>query len=337
MHLLESMPDGSVAFASARVPAWHQLGTVTTGCMTATEAITTAKLSDWRVRKVPVLGREATGNTITGTSENLIDAPDKAMTVRTNPVTGATDYLGVVGRDYTPVQNEACAELLDLLVDASGAHFETAGSLRGGRQVFITLKLPEQIRVAGVDDLDLYLAVSTSHDGSMALRVDATPVRVVCANTQTLSLKRSVGHYTFRHTTNVKTKISQARQAIGITYAYRDAFTAEAERMLNTELTLDAFRTVCEQLWPTPDPDAPVRTRNNHTRRARSLDYLFTQAPTQANIRSTAWAGLQSVVEHVDFYSPATDQNRRAERTLTSTAVATLKQRAHDLLTPTTT
>jgi phage/plasmid-like protein (TIGR03299 family) len=241
------------------------------------------------------------------------------------------------GLSYTPVQNEACAELLDLLVDASGSHYETAGSLRGGRRVLITLKLPEGIQIAGVDDLDLYLAVSTSHDGSQALRVDATPVRVVCANTQRLALKRSVGHYTFRHTTNVKTKISQARHAIGISYAYRDAFTAEAERMLNTELALDQFKASCEQIWPIPDPDAPIRTRNNHARRARSLEYLFTEAPTQANIRSTAWAGLQSIVEHVDFYSPATDQNRRAERTLTSAAVASIKQRAHDLLAPTAT
>jgi phage/plasmid-like protein (TIGR03299 family) len=231
-----------------------------------------------------------------------------------------------------PVQNEACAELLDLLVDTSGAHFETAGSLRGGRQVFITLKLPDGIRVADIDDLDLYLAVSTSHDGSMALRVDATPVRVVCANTQRLSLKRSVGHYTFRHTTNVKTKIHQARQAIGITYAYRDAFAAEAERMLDTSLALDGFRAVCEELWPTPPAEAPVRTRNNHTRRATTLNYLFEQAPTQENIRGTAWSAWQAIQEYSDFYSPAADQNRRAERTLTSATVAGLKQRAHDLL-----
>jgi phage/plasmid-like protein (TIGR03299 family) len=239
--------------------------------MTAAEVIDTARLSGWNVRTIPVAGRETTGDATTGPVQNLIDAPDKAMTVRTNPVTKATDYLGVVGLGYTPVQNEACAELLDLLVDASGAHFETAGSLRGGRQVFITLKLPEGIRIAGVDDLDLHLAVSTSHDGSMALRVDATPVRVVCANTQRLALKRSVGHFTFRHTTNVKAKIQQARQAIGITYAYQDAFAAEAERMLDTALALDGFRAVCEELWPTPPADASVRTRNNHTRRARSL------------------------------------------------------------------
>jgi hypothetical protein len=129
-HQIERLADGTAAFASARVPAWHQLGTLTTDAMTATEVITTARLSGWNVRKIDVVGRELVSDAITGAAYDTIDAPDKAMTVRTNPVTGATDYLGVVGRDYTPVQNEACAELLDLLIDASGAHFESAGSLR---------------------------------------------------------------------------------------------------------------------------------------------------------------------------------------------------------------
>lgn len=331
-HELETI-NGRTAFVTARVPAWHQLGTITTDAMTAHDVITTALLANWNVRKIPVTGHETTGTTATGISDHTIAAPDKAMTVRTNPVTGATDYLGIVGRDYVPVQNEACAELLDLLIDASGAHFETAGSLRGGRRIFITMRLPDRVTIAGIDDLDLYLAVSTSHDGSMALRVDATPVRVVCANTQRLSLTRTVGHYTFRHTTNIKTKIAQARQAIGISYDYTDAFTAEAERMLNTTLAEQNFRAVCEQIWPTPPTDAPTRTRTNHRRRADTLDYLFTDAPTQANIRGTAWAGWQAITEYLDFYAPAPNQTRRAERTLTSATTAVVKQKAHDLLT----
>ncbi|HEX2810520.1 MAG TPA: hypothetical protein VHN80_30525, partial [Kineosporiaceae bacterium] len=55
----------------------------------------------------PRHGHETTGDTVCGLRTVEVDAPDKAMTVRTNPVTGSTDYLGVVGRDYTPVQNEA--------------------------------------------------------------------------------------------------------------------------------------------------------------------------------------------------------------------------------------
>ena len=64
-------------------------------------------------------------------------------------------FLGVVGEDYQVVQNEQVADMLDKLVDESGAHFETAGSLRGGRSVFVTMKLPESMKVAGVDDLDV--------------------------------------------------------------------------------------------------------------------------------------------------------------------------------------
>jgi phage/plasmid-like protein (TIGR03299 family) len=172
-HELEQLADGSTAFATARIPAWHQLGTVTTGCMTAAEVLATARLDRWQVRKIPLVGVDP----VTGIH---LPAPDKRMTVRTTPVTGEVGYLGVTGKAYVPVQNEDCTELLDLLVDASDAVYETAGSLRGGRQVFITMRLPDGVRIAGIDPVDIYLAVTTSHDGSSALRVDAVPLRMVC-------------------------------------------------------------------------------------------------------------------------------------------------------------
>jgi phage/plasmid-like protein (TIGR03299 family) len=324
-HELEVLADGSTAFVSHRVPPWHRLGVVTTQCLNARQVISAARLAGWDVRKIPVIGMDAG-------SGRMVQADDKQMTVRTNPVTGGMDYLGVVGSSYVPVQNEACAELLDLLVDASGAFYETAGSLRGGRQVFITMRLPEGVRIAGVDAVEVYLAVTTSHDGSSALRVDATPVRCCCANTQRMALRRSVGHYTFRHTTNVKARIAQARQAIGIVFDYRDAFAAEAERMLDQAVSDEAFRRLCEQIWPDPGRDAPLRTRNNHRRRAATLEYLFHEAPTQEGIRSTAWGSLQSVGEYLDHFAPAADEQRRAERVLTSATVAGIKQKAHDLL-----
>jgi phage/plasmid-like protein (TIGR03299 family) len=328
-HELERLANGQTAFVTARQTAWHQLGTVTTDCMTADEVISTAWLAAWNVRKIPVFGQEITDDGVT-----LIDAPDKRMTVRTNPVTHVTEYLGIVGDDYAPVQNEECAELLDLLIDESGAHFETAGSMRGGRRIFVTMKMPQGIRIAGVDNLDLYLAVTTSHDGTTALRVDATPIRIVCANTQRLALHRSVGHYCFRHTSSIKGRIAQARQAVGITFAYAEAFQAEAERMINQELDMANFRKVCTEIWPAPEPGATVRTINNHTRRTQHLDRLFTLADTQANIRGTAWAGYQAIVEYLDHFSPAGSDQRRAERVLTSTTLAAVKQRAHDLLMP---
>ena len=75
-HDIERLADGTAAFASSRVPAWHQLGTVTREAMTAAEAITNAKLGGWNVRKIPVAGHTITGSsTPTGGVEEWIDAP----------------------------------------------------------------------------------------------------------------------------------------------------------------------------------------------------------------------------------------------------------------------
>ena len=114
-HELEQFPDGTTAFASARLSAWHRLGTVSQKTMKAEQIMAAAKLGDWGVRTIRTVGID-----IVDGVEVKIPADDKRMTVRRNPVTGATEYLGIVGTDYTVVQNEQCAEMLDRLVDQVG-------------------------------------------------------------------------------------------------------------------------------------------------------------------------------------------------------------------------
>ena len=101
---------------------------------------------------------------------------------------------------YRPLQNEEHCDFLNHLADASGAIFDTAGSLRGGRQVFVTMRLPETVLVGGVDELDLNIAALNSHDGNSAFRLLVTPVRVVCANTQAAALRHHVASVSIRHT-----------------------------------------------------------------------------------------------------------------------------------------
>ena len=67
---------------------------------------------------------------------------------------------------------ESCA-LLNALTDESGAHFETAGALRGGREIFVTMKLPKSMTFDGRDGsedrTDFFLAALNSHDGYLPL------------------------------------------------------------------------------------------------------------------------------------------------------------------------
>ena len=158
----------------ARKDAWHRLGTtVRDRAFTAEEAMRLGHLGGWNVRKLPLTTAEVSEGGVTP-----IEVPGFA-TVRTNPFTGAPEALGVVGGGYTPLQNEDHAEFLNLLADESGAIFDTAGSLRGGRQVFITMQLPNSLTVGGTDRVDLNIAALNSHDGSSAFRILVTPVRVV--------------------------------------------------------------------------------------------------------------------------------------------------------------
>jgi len=328
MHQIELFTDGTAAFAS-RLDAWHCLGTITGECMTGDQVMTKAKLSGWNVRKLPLTTTEITASGVTS-----IEIPDKFATVRTHPVTGATDYLGTVGSDYTVRQNEEQIELLDALVDACGAkHFETAGSLRGGTQTFVTMKVPQTMRVAGIDDVDLYIAVLNSHDGSSAVRVMITPVRVVCANTQHMAIKKSLSSHSIRHTKNSKAKIAEIRQKLGLMWEYTEAFEREAEKMINTELSTVQFKQIITQLWPFEENETSIRTRNNHQRRTDLLLHLWNNAPTQKNIHGTRWAGLQAITEYLDHYTPAKNDMVRAHRVLTSATFADYKQKTYELLT----
>ena len=199
-HELETWSDGSASFVSARQHGWHRLGTVLPAEFDAAGAMSHAKLGGWHVRKEPL----QTVPIISADGVTTLDVPDQFATVRTNPVTGRPDVLGVVGRGYTPIQNEEHADLLDALVDESGAHFETAGSLKGGRQVFLTMKLPDTMLIGGIDPVDLYIVACNSHDGTSAFRLLISPVRVVCGNTQALAIRRAQSSFSIRHTSGAR-------------------------------------------------------------------------------------------------------------------------------------
>lgn len=325
-HQLETHgPRAAALFA--RTDPWHKLGTTVQGeAFTAEDAMTLGHLGKWDVRKVPLSASEVTAEGVTH-----LDVPGFA-TVRTNPFTQQAEALGVVGSGYTPLQNEEHAEFLNRLADESGAIFDTAGSLRGGRQVFVTMRLPESLVVGGSDRVDLNIAALNSHDGNSAFRLLITPVRVVCANTQSAALRDNVSSISIRHTRHAKAAVQAARDALGLTFAYVAEFEAEAERLVNTTMTDAQFHALVSDVFGPTATDAPPRLKAVERARSESLSHLWADAQTQAGIRGTAWAGYQSVVEYVDHFAPVRTRGdksqARALRLLTSEEPAKIKRAA---------
>lgn len=341
-HELEQLADGRTAFASARVPAWHRLGFVADDLMDAPTMLDRAGLAGWNVRKslgvaavlpagrcqgckravgakhtqkctVPQETDRTPGQEVSEEDTAVLsEVPGWYAVVRTVPVSGEVQPLGVVGADYTPVQNEELAEFLTAITEQSGAVFETGGSLRDGQDVFMTLKLPAGVKVGGVDDVDLYLAGLNSHSGRRKLQVLTTPVRVVCANTERAALGNHRSSYTFRHTPGIGGRIAEAREALKITFDWAEVFKTEAESMVNTKMTNDQFGELIKAVWPEKFVGPVAEWRAPQVSHWESLQGLFKSADTQENIRHTVWAGYQSVVEYLDWEIPVLGQSEKS-------------------------
>ena len=115
-----------------RHPAWHGLGVVLDHTPRSLDEALGASDLTWSVVKEPLQRRDG----------RLVDGVHATVREDTDQV------LGVVSDDYVVVQNRDCFAFLANLL-GSELVFETAGSLWGGRQVFITAKLPDHITVGG--------------------------------------------------------------------------------------------------------------------------------------------------------------------------------------------
>lgn len=318
--------DAAAVFA--RQDAWHRLGTTLKDVFTAEEAMKIGHLGGWNVRKSP-LWTPADGD-LYDDDRDLLEVPDKFASVRTSPWTGETEVLGVVGNQYTPIQNEEHCELLNAIVDEGGAHFETAGSLKGGREVFVSMRLPKGLLVGGEDPVDLYLTALNSHDGSTAFRFLVTPIRVVCANTQAMALRNHKTSFSVRHTTNAKQSIQTARDTLQLTWEAIDEFEAEAEKMIQETISPRQYSDIIKILFP-PATGQTVRSVNFQNERTNALNELFRSSDTARQISGTRWGAYNAVTEYLDHYSSrAGTAVKQAERALSNSATAT-KSKAFEL------
>ena len=325
MHDIDTT-NGQSSFVSAREDAWHSLGVTLPDAFTAEQAMEHGLLGGWNVRKFPAFATDPE----TGLS---IPMPGRIAVVRNNPVVpGQIDFLCDVGDGYHIIQNEEHAGLLNALVDESGAHFETAGALDGGRRVFVTMKLPGHLKVGGVGPVDQYIAAIHSHHVSLNFAMMVTPVRIVCQNTLTLAFGPSSNVFRVRHTSGAqKQMIAQAREALEFTFNYLDGFQAEAEALINTTLTQSTFEQMIEREFGAKE-DASPATITRSERKVEKMAELFADANTQEGIRNTAWAGLNALTEWYDHFSPTRGEDRDTSRSVKALMDPSFKNQARQLM-----
>lgn len=336
-HNLEQLSDGSFSFVAAREPGWHNLGKVYTDLDGLTLETVLTDLNVGEIIECPAVAEVD----YVGEMPQTIEFEDKKAILRkrveTN--TGLPFYtpLGIVGKNRPIVPEREAFGFLQQIVDDGEAQYQTAGLLDGGKRAFCSLKFPEGLLIGGVDPIDLFLMVVVSHDSSLSLTGAATPVRAVCQNTVTMGLAKAKQTWKIRHTKNMKLNPEVARKQLDLTFAYTDAWTVAAEKLVNTPMATDPFDEIVRNLYaPTEETPAKMAVTLFEQRRER-LHALNSTAPTQENVRGTAWGAYNAIVEDLDWFlgtrnvAEADQDGYRFARSLTEGATDE-KTRAFDLI-----
>ena len=214
-----------------RTKPWHGLGVQVQEAPESKDALRLAGL-DWKVYQREVY--TDSGIKIEGYRANVRNTDNKV--------------LGVVTERYKIVQNEEAFSFTDALL-GEGVRYETAGSLQEGKKVWLLARLPKEYIVSG-EQISPYLVFSNSHDGSAAVRVAVTPIRVVCNNTLNLALSTAKRSWAMVHTGNIKGKIHEAQETLFMAETYMGKLGKEIEELKRQRITERQVKEYIEILLP---------------------------------------------------------------------------------------
>lgn len=283
---------------SVREKPWHGLGEIVEEAPTVEDAIRLAGL-DWKVVQSDVFDDQQCR--VPGFKLNIRET-DRAV-------------LGLVSDRYKVLQNADAFAFGDELL-GKGVKFETAGSLAGGRRNFILARMPEGFKILD-DEIEPYMVLTNSHDGSSGVTVAMTPIRVVCQNTLNFALSRANRKWSARHMGNLDERIEEARETLELGKNYLEALKAECEQMNQVKFSDDVAEKMVKELIPVKE-DASERAKQNAIELQTMLMQVYKTTDDLQNLNKGAYRFVNAVSDFATHREPKRNTETYKEKTFIS-------------------
>jgi phage/plasmid-related protein TIGR03299 len=267
-----------------RKTPWHGLGIKVDEALTSKEALIAAGLN-WNVGQKNVMTDYC--NVIPGYRANIRESDGRV--------------LGVVSDRYKIVQNADAFTFTDNLIN-HGVTYETAGSLQDGRKIWLLAKLPDSYKLAD-EKVEPYVVFSNSHDGTGAIKVAMTPIRVVCQNTLNLALNDAKRVWSMIHTGDIMTKLDEARQTLLLAGQYMGKLQREAEMLSIIRLSDRKVMQYTNELLHIRDEATELQRRNVEGMR-RDLMTRYYEAPDLSVLPKNGWRFINAVSDFATHAEP---------------------------------
>lgn len=267
-----------------RETPWHGLGTKVKEAPASNDALILAGLN-WQVLQEPIF--TAASEPIEGYKVNVRDSDRKA--------------LGVVTDRYKVIQNNEAFAFTDELL-GEGVRYETAGSLQGGKKVWLLAHMPREYIISG-EQISPYLVFSNTHDGSGAIKVALTPIRVVCQNTLNLALAKANRCWSMIHTGDIHEKMQEARDTLLRAENYMQELGQEFENLRMKKLSDRQVMEYIEILLPLEDNSTPQQTKNIRKLR-EDMKMRYFDAPDLQHVGKNAYRFVNAVSDFATHAEP---------------------------------
>lgn len=253
----------------------------------------------WEPRIVPLYRQAPDGTFVVAPGANLVERDDTAAP------------LGVVSDQFELITHGEMGEILEAVLDQPNMKFESAGSVRGGKQVWALVRLDEPYDIKG--DVDgfgdqvatvPFVALLNSHDGTGACKVVFTQVRVVCWNTiQAAAAEgdRTGAQLVLRHVTGVKERISEAQEVVAGAKAEALRWVTIAEALAQQPISAEQQLQFLSEFIPEP-PAGVVsdRVMENVQRDRQVFLHMLRDSATNAEQQHNALGVFNAAVEFLD-------------------------------------
>ncbi|GAA6376472.1 DUF932 domain-containing protein [Firmicutes bacterium i23-0019-B6] len=267
-----------------RTAPWHGLGTKVQEAPSSERALALAGL-DWKVVQEEIYTPQQ--ELVEGYKANVRDSDRKV--------------LGVVTDRYKIIQNEEAFAFTDELL-GEGVRYETAGSLQGGKRVWMLAHMPHEYIISG-ERISPYLLFSNTHDGSGAVKVALTPIRVVCQNTLNLALANASRCWSMIHTGNIQNKLQEARDTLFMAQKYMDGLGKEFETLRSKTMSDKQVLDYIEMLLPIEENATPQQTKNLKRLR-EDMKMRYYDAPDLQDVGKNAYRFINAVSDFATHAEP---------------------------------
>lgn len=242
-----------------------------------------------------------------------IPMPGRWMTTVAYPKDGGTPWgIAPCSPTYTTIQNDRALEVGDAL---SEGRLVALGAWNNGACMYGAWELGDGITIGGGDPYRNFVTIVNRHDGNAMYGLLA-PIRLGCTNQTNATFgRKATPRFTIRHVGEARFKLEEAQRILGLSHTYLTALKEESEALLATPMSKDQFVVYAREVWGVSTDDEDLSKRSLSLVKVREEELLTILASDTCEFgRGTAYAGVNAVIEHLDFFGTVRGGDDEATR-----------------------